>query len=158
MSDSERSHHLKPLPGFAYGLAAAGALTLVAGLATLAVPRAADALPSYAQQTGLACGRCHVSPAGGGARTAFGNAFAANGHKLPAGKPSGGAGAPKSTGKAASRTVIAAPPPPPPLTYPAVTANPGSYYSTAVNPNFGHVPELSYSNSTDTRLYPFGNR
>ena len=155
MSDSE--HHLKPLPGFAYGLAAAGALALVAGLATLAVPRTADALPSYAQQTGLACGRCHVSPAGGGARTAFGNAFAANGHKVPAGKPSRGAGAPKSTGKAASPTV-AAPPPPPPLTYPAVTANPGSYYSTAVNPTFGHVPEMSYSNSTDTRLYPFGNR
>ena len=160
MSDSERLHHLKPLPGFAYGLVAAGVLTLVAGLATLAVPRVADALPAYAQQTGLACGRCHVNPAGGGARTAFGNAFAANGHKVPAqgGKSSGAGGAPKSAGKAAPHAVVAAPPPPPPLTYPAVTANPGSYYSSAVNPNFGHVPELSYSNSTDTRLYPFGNR
>lgn len=45
---------------------------------------AASALPQYAQQTGLACGKCHVDPNGGGTRTAFGNAFKANGHKLPA--------------------------------------------------------------------------
>jgi hypothetical protein len=43
----------------------------------------ARALPLYAEQTGLPCGRCHVDPAGGGPRTAFGNTFAANGHRLP---------------------------------------------------------------------------
>lgn len=80
MSDSERLDDLKPLAGFAV----AGAAALIIGLATFAAPRPADALPSYAQQTGLACGRCHVNPAGGGARTAFGNAFLANGHKVPA--------------------------------------------------------------------------
>jgi len=48
--------------------------------------RPADALPTYAEKTGLACGRCHVSAGGGGPRTAFGNAFLANGHKLPSAK------------------------------------------------------------------------
>ena len=67
------------LPGFA--IVAAG---LVIGLGFFFSPPAADALPSYAQQTHLACGRCHVNPAGGGERTAFGKAFAANGHKLAA--------------------------------------------------------------------------
>ena len=62
--------------------AAAAVLVLIAGLVSL-WPRSAVALPTYAQQTGLACGRCHVSPGGGGQRTAFGNAFLANGHKLP---------------------------------------------------------------------------
>ena len=157
MSNGEHLHSLKPLTGIAYGLAVAGALALVAALATFAVPHRADALPAYAQQTGLACGRCHVSAAGGGPRTAFGNAFAANGHKLPsAGKPAKPAAGAKTA--APSPAKVAAPPPPPPLSYPAVTANPGSYYSPAVNPYFGHVPELSYSNSTDTRIYPFGNR
>jgi hypothetical protein len=43
-------------------------------------------LPAYAASTGKACGACHVNPAGGGPRNAFGDAFAANGHKLPAKK------------------------------------------------------------------------
>jgi hypothetical protein len=60
-------------------------LAATAGLAATAllVPQRASALPAYAQQTGLACGKCHVNPAGGGARNAFGNKFQANGHKLP---------------------------------------------------------------------------
>lgn len=49
-------------------------------------PIPADALPIYARQTGLPCGQCHVNPAGGGPRTAFGKAFAANGHRLPGGR------------------------------------------------------------------------
>jgi hypothetical protein len=84
MSDSERLDDLKPLVGFAYGLPVAGAVALILGLAAFAAPRPADALPAYAQQTKLACGRCHVSAAGGGTLTAFGKAFAANGHKVPA--------------------------------------------------------------------------
>ncbi len=66
---------------------------LIAGTATLLVlstillfPRDAQALPQYAQQTGLACGSCHVSPSGGGALKPFGKRFQANGHKLPAKK------------------------------------------------------------------------
>lgn len=46
-------------------------------------PRTAQARPIYAQRTGLACGQCHINPSGGGPRTAFGRAFAANGHRLP---------------------------------------------------------------------------
>ncbi len=95
MTDREHGHDFKPIAGAVYALAATGAVALIVGLAAVVVPRPAGALPAYAQQTGLACGRCHVSPAGGGPRTAFGNAFAANGHKVPAtggkpGKSSGG--------------------------------------------------------------------
>jgi mono/diheme cytochrome c family protein len=62
--------------------------TIVAALAAggavaIAVPKPAAALPAYAAQTGKACGACHQNPAGGGPRNAFGEAFAANGHKLP---------------------------------------------------------------------------
>jgi mono/diheme cytochrome c family protein len=53
---------------------------------TIAVPKSAQALPAYAAATGKACGACHQNPAGGGPRNAFGEAFAANGHKLPAKK------------------------------------------------------------------------
>ncbi len=59
------------------------AAVLIAGTAVTLSPRQAQATPAYASQTGLPCGRCHVNPAGGGPNTAFGKAFAANGHKLP---------------------------------------------------------------------------
>ena len=62
--------------------AAGFVLVLVTGVDML-FPGKANATPAYAQQTGLPCGRCHTNPAGGGPRTAFGNAFAANGHKVP---------------------------------------------------------------------------
>jgi len=55
----------------------------VGGALAIAVPNPAAALPAYAAQTGKACGACHQNPAGGGPRNAFGEAFAANGHKLP---------------------------------------------------------------------------
>ena len=98
MMDRGQGRDLKPVPGAVFGLAAAGATVLIVGLAAFSAPRPADALPAYAQQTKLACGRCHVSAAGGGALTAFGKAFAANGHKVPKketkpGKASNGDGA-----------------------------------------------------------------
>jgi mono/diheme cytochrome c family protein len=63
--------------------AAVAALAVGGVLAIVAAPKPAAALPAYAASTGKACGACHTNPAGGGARTAFGEAFAANGHKLP---------------------------------------------------------------------------
>jgi hypothetical protein len=88
MTDHGHERDLKPVAGAVYGLAGAGAVALIVGLAAFAAPQPADALPSYAQQTGKSCGGCHVNAAGGGPRNAFGNAFAANGHKLPsAAKP-----------------------------------------------------------------------
>ena len=102
MTDRKHAHDLKPTAGSVCALAATGAVALIVGFAAVAIPRPAGALPSYAQQTGLACGRCHVSPAGGGARTAFGNAFAANGHKVPAKPAKTGAGAAPSLGATAS--------------------------------------------------------
>jgi mono/diheme cytochrome c family protein len=64
-------------------LAVAIAAVAVGGAATIAAPKSAHALPAYAKQTGKACGACHQNPAGGGPRNPFGEAFAANGHKLP---------------------------------------------------------------------------
>jgi hypothetical protein len=138
---------LKPVSGPVHALVAAGAIALIVGLAAVVTPRPAGALPSYAQQTGLACGRCHVSPAGGGARTAFGNAFAANGHKVPAktakpAKTSAGGGTPSSGSTAAPATPG-----------PVITGG-GGYYSSVVNPRFGYVPELGYSNGVFFRIYP----
>ena len=146
MTDREHAHDVKPSAGSVCALAATGAVALIVGCTAFVVPRPADALPSYAQQTGLACGRCHVSPAGGGPRTAFGNAFAANGHKVPtAAKPakSGASGATPSPGSTASQAPAA----------PAVTGG-GGYYSSIVNPRFGYVPELGYSNGVFFRIYP----
>ena len=80
MSEGEVLRHLNRI-----------ATTLLAGtavilfvIATVAIaPRPAEANPGFAAQTRLPCGRCHVSPSGGGPNTAFGKAFKANGYKLP---------------------------------------------------------------------------
>ena len=64
-------------------LGAVVAVLAVGGVLTISVPKPAAALPAYAASTGKACGACHTNPAGGGPRTALGEAFAANGHKLP---------------------------------------------------------------------------
>lgn len=83
MLDCRQERKLKPVPGLVFGLAGALATASIVALAAFAAPRPADALPAYAQQTKLACGRCHVSAAGGGALTGFGKTFAASGHKVP---------------------------------------------------------------------------
>jgi len=80
---TDRKQEPRPIPALAYALAVASAAGFIVGVAAFATPDPADALPSYAQQTKLACGRCHMSAAGGGALTGFGKAFAANGHKVP---------------------------------------------------------------------------
>jgi len=61
---------------------ASGALLM---LTTVLPARTVQAHPVYTQETGLSCGQCHVNPRSGGPRTAFGRAFAANGHRLPGG-------------------------------------------------------------------------
>jgi len=67
-------------------LALAGGLAGFAAVAMVTVitlaPKEAVATPAYAAQTKLACGKCHVNPAGGGPNTAFGTKFEKNGHKL----------------------------------------------------------------------------
>jgi mono/diheme cytochrome c family protein len=64
-------------------LGAAVAVLALGGALTIAAPKSATALPAYAASTGKACGACHTNAAGGGPRNAYGDAFAANGHKLP---------------------------------------------------------------------------
>jgi hypothetical protein len=61
-------------------IVASAVLVLLAGVTVM--PRAANALPTYAQQTGKACGFCHQNAAGGGALKPAGEKFKANGHKL----------------------------------------------------------------------------
>lgn len=67
-----------------FGIIGTSAAALILGLVAFPVPQTANALPAYAKKTGLSCGKCHVSPSGGGTLTAFGKAYAANGHKVPA--------------------------------------------------------------------------
>ncbi len=55
----------------------------VGGVLVVTASKPAAALPAYAAATKKPCGACHVNPAGGGPRNAYGEAFAANGHKLP---------------------------------------------------------------------------
>jgi hypothetical protein len=86
MTDGTSVHDLKPASGVTYGLAGIIAAILIVGSAISLAPRPASATSAYSQQTHLACGRCHVSPNGGGPNTAFGKAFAANGHKVPSKK------------------------------------------------------------------------
>ena len=82
MSNQQRSNALIPLAAILGGVAGVGFAVVLAGAAIAMTPRQAQATPQYAAQTHLACGRCHVNPAGGGPRTKFGKVFAANGHKL----------------------------------------------------------------------------
>lgn len=83
MHERERLVGFGMLLGGATSVAAIMTFTVLVVGAVSTTSRSANATPAYAQQTGLACGRCHVNAAGGGARTKFGDAFAANGHKLP---------------------------------------------------------------------------
>ena len=59
------------------------ALIVVAGTAGLIRSRPAEATPQFATETGKACGQCHENAGGGGKLTAFGQAFKANGNKMP---------------------------------------------------------------------------
>lgn len=58
------------------------AALLVAGALAVTVSGPANATAQFAQQTGKACGYCHVNPAGGGKLKASGEKFKANGNKL----------------------------------------------------------------------------
>ena len=60
----------------------AAAALLVAGALAVTGSRPANATPAFAQQTGKACGYCHVNPAGGGKLKPAGEKFKANGNKL----------------------------------------------------------------------------
>jgi hypothetical protein len=63
-------------------LAASAATLLLAGSAMIVTVKTAKATPAYSQQTGKACGYCHVNPAGGGKLKAAGENFKKKGHKL----------------------------------------------------------------------------
>jgi len=62
-------------------LSVMGAVLMV-GATALFVAAPANAKPEFSAQTKLACGQCHVNPAGGGKLKPFGEKFHANGNKL----------------------------------------------------------------------------
>ena len=110
MIDRSHERNLRPTPVAVYGLAGTLLATSLIGFAIFAIPKSASALPAYAQQTGLACGRCHANPAGGGKLTGFGSAFQANGHKVPSkgAKPgkTGDETAPPAAAPATTRAIV----------------------------------------------------
>lgn len=63
--------------------AALASVALAGGMMVLSAPRLAHATPQFATQTRLPCSQCHQS-ATGGPLTDFGQAFMANGNKVPA--------------------------------------------------------------------------
>jgi hypothetical protein len=108
MMDRSHGPDSRPMRGVVYGLAGTVLATSLIGFVVSVIPRPAGALPAYAQQTGLACGRCHANPTGG-KLTGFGSAFQANGHKVPAkgakpGKTS--ETAPPAAAPAATRAIV----------------------------------------------------
>ena len=81
MIDTEVSRACEPITSRVLLTASIAAAIVVAGV-IIAGTRVAQAKPEFAGQTGLPCGQCHVSPAGGGKLKAFGEKFKANGFKL----------------------------------------------------------------------------
>jgi hypothetical protein len=59
------------------------AAVIMTAAASLIIPGTAVATQQFATQTGKSCADCHTNPKGGGALTAFGEKFKANGNKLP---------------------------------------------------------------------------
>jgi mono/diheme cytochrome c family protein len=68
---------------FAIATGTAAAI-VVAGAAALIISQPAGATAQFAKETGKSCGDCHTNPKGGGALTALGEKFKANGNKMPA--------------------------------------------------------------------------
>jgi hypothetical protein len=67
---------------FALVCGTAAAVVFVCSV-SLVISKPAAATAQFAKDTGKACGDCHTNPAGGGALTAFGEKFKANGNKMP---------------------------------------------------------------------------
>jgi hypothetical protein len=61
----------------------AAAAFVIAGAGSLLLSGPAAATAKFAMDTGKSCGDCHTDPKGGGALTALGAQFKANGNKLP---------------------------------------------------------------------------
>ncbi len=59
------------------------AAALIAGTTSLLVSQPVGATVQFAKDTGKSCGDCHTNAKGGGALTPLGEAFKANGNKLP---------------------------------------------------------------------------
>jgi hypothetical protein len=67
----------------AFILSCGVAAVVMIGAVSLVLPGTAVATQQFAMQTGKSCADCHTNPQGGGALTAFGEKFKANGNKLP---------------------------------------------------------------------------
>jgi hypothetical protein len=83
MIDADVAPARRPIRSIVLLATGFAAATLVTATIILADTRAAQAKPEFAAQTGLPCGQCHVSPAGGGKLKTLGEKFKANGFKMP---------------------------------------------------------------------------
>ncbi|MGO9932527.1 MAG: hypothetical protein ACLPV8_12035 [Steroidobacteraceae bacterium] len=68
--------------GFIFTCGAAAAL-VIAGATSLVISPPALATAQFAAETKQSCAACHTNPQGGGALTALGEKFKANGNKMP---------------------------------------------------------------------------
>jgi mono/diheme cytochrome c family protein len=59
------------------------AAMVIAGATSLMISRPAVATAQFAAETKQSCAACHTNPNGGGALTALGEKFKANGNKMP---------------------------------------------------------------------------
>jgi mono/diheme cytochrome c family protein len=59
------------------------AAMVIAGAVSLTISRPAVATAQFAAETKQSCAACHTNPQGGGALTALGEKFKANGNKMP---------------------------------------------------------------------------
>jgi mono/diheme cytochrome c family protein len=73
---------VKSAKGFVFACGTSAAV-MIAGVTSLFIYQPAAATAQFAAQTGKSCGECHTDSKGGGALTAFGEKFKANGNKLP---------------------------------------------------------------------------
>lgn len=155
----------KALNDIAISMMVIGAVVVVA---SLIAPATTSALPQYATATGQACGVCHVNPAGGGALTARGQAFAAipthatdpagaftqSGAAAPAATPTTAPAASPTaapTKPAASPTAAASPVASPTAApKPTVTATPGTL------PTTGGIPLLPFAMGGGSFLVALG--
>jgi hypothetical protein len=151
---------------------AAGAALLVTLAVLIAFPRSAEALPSFARQTGQRCGACHTDQPG---LTPFGRRFKLGGYTLGGGEyrttpfPDG---SDKSEGKGwvppiammaiPGYTHTQAPLPPPTSPYfpnDNVVVDPFSvFYAGAITEHIGAFAQVTLSAPPPGGLPPFGHR
>jgi len=83
VQNADTSKHAAIQSAAACAAASLAAAILAIGTIVMATPRAAQATQQFAAQTGLSCTQCHADMGTPSKLTDFGQAFQANGDKVP---------------------------------------------------------------------------